>query len=409
MRILHLLSQRPECTGSGIYLQNIISQAAAAGHRNYLVAGIPLHSPPLLTSIDEEDCAFVTFSGGDLPFPVPGMSDVMPYASSRFRDLNPGEIEAYRAAFARRIRQAAAIFQPEIVHTHHLWLMSSLARQLLPDLPMVVTCHSTDLRQFHNCPHLRQLVAAPCRAIDRVMALSPHQAEQITALYHIPGERIRVVGGGFDDVLFVRGEKRPGPPVHILYAGKLSRAKGVIWLLRAMQRVAHLPVHLHLAGSGSGVEEAECQALAEQLAGKITLHGRVPQERLAELMRESHLFILPSFFEGLPLVLLEALASGCRVAATDLPGCREILGAGEPDLVELLHLPPLKGVDIPHAEDEPRLEAMLAQCLERQAIRIMASPNPDPAAAARLTMPYNWRSVFAKVAGVYQEALSGDG
>lgn len=409
MRILHLLSQRPECTGSGIYLQNIIRRAAAAGHRNFLVAGIPLDTPPLLTSIDEEHCSFVTFSGGDLPFPVPGMSDVMPYASSRFRDLDPGEIEAYRAAFARRIGQAAATFRPEIVHTHHLWLMSSLARQLLPDLPMVVTCHSTDLRQFHNCPHLRPLVAAPCRAIDRVMALSPHQAEEITALYHIPGERIRVVGGGFDDALFGRGEKRPAPPVHILYAGKLSRAKGVIWLLRAMQRVARLPVHLHLAGSGSGKEEAECKELAAQLAGKVTLHGRVPQERLAELMRESHLFILPSFFEGLPLALLEALASGCRVVATDLPGCREILGAGDPDLVELLPLPPLKGVDIPHAEDEPRLEAMLARCLERQVGRIMASPNPDPAAAARLTLPYSWRSVFARVAGVYQEALSGAG
>jgi hypothetical protein len=89
VRILHLLSQRPECTGSGIYLQNIIDQAAAAGHRNFLVAGIPLDSPPRLACIDGEHCSFVTFSGGDLPFPVPGMSDVMPYASSRFRDLDP--------------------------------------------------------------------------------------------------------------------------------------------------------------------------------------------------------------------------------------------------------------------------------------------------------------------------------
>ncbi|MFZ5796979.1 MAG: glycosyltransferase family 4 protein [Desulfobulbus sp.] len=406
MRILHLLSQRPECTGSGIYLQNIIDQAAAAGHRNFLIAGVPLDSPPLLPCLDGEQCSFVTFSGGDLPFPVPGMSDVMPYASSRFRDLNPGEIEAYRAAFALRIRRAAATFRPEIVHTHHLWLMSSLARQLLPDLPMVVTCHSTDLRQFHNCPHLRPLVAPPCRAIDRIMALSPHQAEQITSLYRIPGKRIQVVGGGFDDALFSRGVKRRAPPVHILYAGKLSRAKGVLWLLRTMQRIVHLPVHLHLAGSGSGEEEAECQALAGHLAGKITRHGRVSQERLAELMRESHLFVLPSFFEGLPLVLLEALASGCRVTATDLPGCREILGAGDPDLVELLPLPPLKGVDIPHQENEPGLETMLARCLERQIGRIIASPNPDPAAAARLTLPYSWRSVFARVAGVYQEALS---
>jgi glycosyltransferase involved in cell wall biosynthesis len=409
MRILHLLSQRPECTGSGIYLQNIIGQAAAAGHRNFLVAGIPLNAPPRLSCIDEDHCSYVTFDGGDLPFPVPGMSDVMPYASSRFRDLNAAEIEAYRAAFARRIGQAAAIFQPEMIHTHHLWLMSSLARQLQPELPMVVTCHSTDLRQYLNCPHLRPMVEGPCRAMDLVMALSAHQAERITGLYQIPGVRIRVVGGGYDDTLFFRGEKEPAPLVHILYAGKLSRAKGVVWLLRALMRLENLPAHLHLAGSGSGEEEAECQALAGRLAGRVTLHGRLPQEQLAALMRKSHLFILPSFYEGLPLVLLEALASGCRVVATDLPGCRELLGAGDPDLVELLALPPLKGVDAPCPEDEPGLEALLAECLARQVRRIMASPTPDQAAAARLTAPCNWRAVFARVAAVYEEVLSAHG
>lgn len=409
MRILHLLSQRPECTGSGIYLQNIIDQAAAGGHRNFLVAGIPLNAPPKLSCIDEAHCAFVTFDGGDLPFPVPGMSDVMPYASSRFRDLESLEIEAYRAAFARRIRQAVETFRPVMTHTHHLWLMSCLARQLLPDFPMVVTCHSTDLRQFINCPRLRQVVEEPCRAMDRVMALSRHQAERITALYRIPEEQIRVVGGGYDDALFSWGKKEPAPPVHILYAGKLSRAKGVVWLLRALIRLDDPSVHLHLVGSGSGEEAAECQALAGRLAGRVILHGRLPQERLAALLRKSHLFVLPSFYEGLPLVLLEALASGCRVVATDLPGCRELLGAGDPDLVELLALSPLKGIDAPYPEDEPGLESMLAGCLERQVQRITASSTPDRAAADRLTAPCNWRAVFARVAAVYGEVLSAHG
>jgi glycosyltransferase involved in cell wall biosynthesis len=409
MRILHLLSQRPECTGSGIYLQNIIEQAAGIGHENFLVAGIPHNTVPRLTSIDQAHTAFVTFSGGDLPFPVPGMSDVMPYTSSRFSELGAGAIEAYRAAFAGRIQQAIKTFRPELIHTHHLWLMSSLARELLPGLPMVVTCHSTDLRQFINCPHLRPSVVAPCRTIDRVMALSPHQAERITELYQIPEERIRVVGGGFDGTLFVWSDKQPAPPAHLLYAGKLSRSKGVPWLLRSLAQLDHLPIHLHLVGSGSGEEEAECKELAARVTGRVTLHGRVPQERLAELMRASHLFILPSFFEGLPLVLLEALACGCRVVATDLPGCREMLGQGDPDLVELLPLPPLQDVDSPYPHDKPALEAMLVACIERQVRRIMASPGPDPVAVAGLTRPYTWQSVFARVDAVYEEAVSERG
>ena len=409
MRILHLLSQQPEFTGSGIYLQNLIEQAAGLGHENFLVAGIPLGSSPRLACLDLEHSSFVSFNGGDLPFPIPGMSDEMPYASSRFSELQDNEIAAYQAAFSLGIKQAIDTFQPDIIHTHHLWLMSSVARQLEPQIPMVVTCHSTDLRQFIKCPRFRPMVETSCRAIDRVMALSPDQAKQIGELYQIPKHRIQVVGGGFDDQIFQWKQKETGPPVHLLYAGKLSRAKGVLLLLRSLAKLSQLPIHLHLVGSGSGKEEAECRKLAAQLHDRVTLHGRLPQHRLASLMRTSHLFILPSFFEGLPLVLLEALASGCRVVATDLPGCREILGPREPGLVDLLHLPPLKDVDRPYPEDEARLETMLAECIERQTRRILKSPSPDPLAVSKLTSPFTWQSVFAKVDTIYQELLSARG
>ena len=66
-----------------------------------------------------------------------------------------------------------------------------------------------------------------------------------------------------------------------------------------------------------------------------------------KLLRRCHLFILPSFYEGLPLVLLEALASGCRIITTDLSGCRELLDAADPDLVEFVELPVLQEIDRP--------------------------------------------------------------
>ncbi len=405
MRILHLLSQRPECTGSGVYLQNVIDLARRAGHQNMLLAGIPAGPPPCLPCLDGQDFCYLTFSGGELPFPVAGMSDVMPYESSRFIDLDSEAIEKYQKAFAGKIAEAVSSFRPDIIHSHHLWLMTSTARLLLPDIPMVTTCHSTDLRQYINCPHLREKVTMPCRKIDRVMALSNDQAGRIEALYGIAPERIRVVGGGFNGTLFVEAKKQPLPPCEMVYAGKLSQSKGVPWLLRTIKRLDNLPLRLHLLGSGSGGEEEECQALAAELGERVILHGRVSQQELAGILGKSHLFILPSFYEGLPLVLLEALACGCRIVTTDLPGSRAIFGNSKSDLVELVALPPLEEVDKPFDKDWPQLETMLAEAISRQFQRIMKGSRPTPEEIAELTSSYTWEEVFSRIETVYAEAL----
>lgn len=88
MRILHVIAQKPGHTGSGIFLMNLIRVAAQRGHDQCLVAGISagdgkcgqdmpanLHFIPVL------------FETNELPFPVPGMSDEMPYPSTRYRQM----------------------------------------------------------------------------------------------------------------------------------------------------------------------------------------------------------------------------------------------------------------------------------------------------------------------------------
>ncbi|MBL4903404.1 MAG: glycosyltransferase family 4 protein [Desulfocapsa sp.] len=405
MKILHLLSQRPECTGSGVYLQNVIAQAKRAGHQNMLLAGIPVGTRPFLPCMKGHVSSFLTFSGGDLPFPVSGMSDVMPYKSSRFIDLTEEEIETYQEAFSAKIKDAVFSFQPDIIHSHHLWLMTSTARLLFPDIPMVATCHSTDLRQYLNCPHLRGKVTGACRKIDRIMALGRDQAEQIRTLYGIAAQNIHIVGGGFNDTVFVEADKPTIPPCEIVYAGKLSCAKGVPWLLRTMKRLSRLPLRLHLLGSGSGEEEKLCKTLAAELGSRVILHGRVSQQELARIMGNSHLFVLPSFYEGLPLVLLEALACGCRIISTDLPGCREIFGRSENDMLKLLPLPSLEKVDKPFERDWPRLETMLAGAITEQVKHVMDGSRPAPGVITALTAPYTWENVFSRIEAVYNAVL----
>ncbi len=407
MNILHVISQHPASTGSGIYLQNLLRQAFAAGHRNLLVAGVASGGIPSLDGIDESCCRFVTFDGGDLDFVIPGMSDVMPYASSCFSGLSSDEILRYEAVFAEKIGGLADNFAIDIIHSHHLWLASAVARKTLPEVPMVTSCHSTDLRQLVNCRHLQGKVLDGCRSIDRVLALSSGQADQIASLYGFEHDRIDIIGSGFDERLFTFSEKNHSGPVQLLYAGKLSYAKGVDWLLRVCAGFSADAVHLHLVGAGFGDEERHCLELAGQLGERVTVHGVLSQIQLAALMRICHVCILPSFYEGLPLVLLEALASGCRIVTTALPGCRELLEGAPADLVAFVDLPAMSAIDRPDPGDWDMLDALLGDALRNVVGRVAENPAPSLPEITAITGRAKWDLVFSRIEKAYTRAIQG--
>jgi glycosyltransferase involved in cell wall biosynthesis len=407
LKILHLISQHPESTGSGFYLQNIIRQASAAGHHNFLIAGITGDRIPEIPGIDRDCCRFVRFAEGDLNFTIPGMSNVMPYPSSRFDSLNAEQLTAYERAFAETIRHTALEFSPDILHSHHLWLASSVARRVLPDIPLVTSCHSTDLRQFVQCPHLRERVQPNCLKIDRVLALSHYQAEKIREVYGITTERIDIIGGGYDKELFTPSIKAQAPPINLLYAGKLSLAKGVDWLLRTFTGLQDPRLHLHLAGSGSGEETRQCLHLVEKDGSRVTVHGRINQRELARLMGSCHIFVLPSFYEGLPLVLLEALAAGCRIIATDLPGCLELLAGAGPDLATFVNLPALSTIDRPAPKDWEILQTRLAAAITDMANRVHIAPSPSLVEISGITSVFSWQEVFKRILSSYEKAMVG--
>ena len=407
LKILHVLSQRPDATGSGIYIQAMLREAASAGHQNALVSGVQCDCPARPDGVKANDCRFVTFGAdnAEIPFTIVGMSDVMPYASTRFCDLSPAQIDDYETGFARNLEAAVSTFRPDIIHSHHLWLVTALTRRLFPEIPMIVSCHGSDLRQFENCPGLAKRVVQACRRLEAVLALSHAQKQTIVDLYNIPSERVHVVGAGYNDGLFVPSTKPLPPPVEIVYAGKLSRAKGVAWMLRALGRIATPQWHLHLIGGGSGPQKAQCLELAGALGRRVTVYGAIPQDQLAEHMRRAHLFVLPSFFEGLPLVVIEALASGCRIVATKLPGVRELVGGMGAEFIDLVELPRLYEVDKPDPADEPRFEKNLQGAIQRQIHAAHRQPEIDLSLVGNQMAAFSWQGVFQKIESLYADRV----
>jgi glycosyltransferase involved in cell wall biosynthesis len=405
IKILHVLAQRPDSTGSGIYLQSIMREAAACGHDNFMVAGIQSDSDAELQGVSADQCRFIRFNGPDIPFPIPGMTDIMPYPSVRYADLTPDQLATYETVFKAVLTEVHKRFQPDIIHTHHLWIVTSLVRRLFPDTPIVATCHGTDLRQFNNCPHLREKVLSGCSRLDAAMALSAPQKKDIESVYRLPAEKVTVTGAGYNDTVFSVSVKPAPPPVQIVYAGKLWNAKGLPWLLKALQRVRAPAWQLHMVGGGKGKEKEDCLRLARELGGRVLVHGQVPQARLAALFRQSHLFVLPSLYEGLPLVLLEALACGCRLIATKLPGVMEVVGGVETGFISLVQTPRLRNLDQPYPEDLPAFEQNLARALDKQISAAVRSPQIDLREVADRLAAFTWKGVFAKVQQVYAGVL----
>jgi len=401
MKVLHVLGQRPEKTGSGIYVHAIMRTSQAHGFSNHMLAGIPAGDLPGLAGLSADSCTYVFFESAELPFPVTGMSDVMPYKSSLFRDLQDERLTAYKRAFGRALQETVLQFEPDVIHSNHLFVLTALVRKNFPDVPLVTTCHGTDLRQYHNCRHLRPFVRKYCRDIDRVIALTHDQKDDIVQAYDIPADRIVVTGGGYDESIFNRVPKAPAGTVQILYAGKFNRSKGVPWLLQSLKVLGDRDWHLHMAGGGQGPEYETCLALADELGARVTVHGYVNHQRLSELMKQAHIQVLPSFFEGLPLVLFEGLASGCRLIATNLSGFTEIFRPARPDTVHLIDLPPLETIDRPYKKDEARMENMLAAALETMMVKVRHSPDFNDAGADAIARRYTWQRVFEKVLAVY--------
>jgi glycosyltransferase involved in cell wall biosynthesis len=141
---------------------------------------------------------------------------------------------------------------------------------------------------------------------------------------------------------------------------------------------------------------------------RVVLHGQLAQPELAALMRRCALCVLPSFYEGLPLVLVEALACGCRLLSTDLPGVRTALVPQLRDALQLVPTPRLIGVDQPHPADLPAF----VDALERAVEKALDSPSPCGASGSFATMleSFRWGSVFSRVEEVWRVLMQrGDG
>ena len=258
----------------------------------------------------------------------------IPVHSLRMKPGRPNPLAVARlAAIIRQIR-------PRVLHSHmfHANLMARLMRLVFPIPVVISTLHSTAESSRHSTgTRWRDWAYRATDALaDTTVAVSQAVAERHAAARAVPRARLRVIPNAVDAEQFrpdaVRGrplreELGAGSDFVWLAAGRLMWKKDYPTMLRA---AASLPTGT-LWIAGAGPLEAELTALARELGARARFLGA--RDDLASLMNAADGLVLSSVVEGLPMVLLEAAASGLPCVTTDAGGARDAVLDGETGFV----------------------------------------------------------------------------
>ena len=394
MKILSILAQKPSSTGSGIYLTELLKSFHKMGEEQAVVYGVTKEDK--LPEFSGVKAYPVYYESKNLPFPVLGMSDEMPYRSTRYRDLTEEMLESFRFAFLQKIQEAVEEFRPDILLCHHLYLLTALVREAFPNLPIYGFCHNTDLRQMEKHSLKREFIQENIRNLDRIFTPKEAQKKEVIRVYGVDPDKIRNIAVGYNeerfflpkgDILFRGGIPRrrrvslpngevleKGEALDLLFAGKLGEKKGVFSLLRAVEEFYKeegqiCPLRLFLAGDNGNLEEKEAvYALAKSCSYPIYFLGRLDQEELVKFYQFSDIFTLPSFFDAVPLTVLEALACGNKVVLTDLEGLEDFFKENTPaSPVFFVNLPVMQNQDEMREEDTAAFEMKLKESIKKAA------------------------------------------
>jgi glycosyltransferase involved in cell wall biosynthesis len=419
VKILHIIAQLPHCTGSGIYFRNCVEEFGVLGFEQRAL--FATQDGFEFDALDSKYQYHVAFKTDELPFPVAGMSDIMPYESTVYSLMTEDMLESWSTAFRWQMQQARSEFMPDVVFLHHLWIVTSLALHVFPNQFKLAFCHNTDLRQARQHPEMKSRHVNNLDMLDLVFALSDEQAVGISHEFGIDSKKIVPLGGAVDQRIFYprpdRARERSvkcsrnitrklAEPIRIAYAGKIERSKGIFELVAAFKQALKSEGNMHLSIMGTLTKESKEQ-LRDHISDceSIELIEVENQDELADRLRQQDIFVMPSFYEGLGLVAVESLACGLRVVATEIEALMSQLGdrINASDVIEYVTMPGIYDTDKPIEEDIPAFIDRLGEALLLQASRIRADTKISPEIQEEIKT-HTWTNLSARINGILHQS-----
>lgn len=163
----------------------------------------------------------------------------------------------------------------------------------------------------------------------KVVGVSEHTSQNLVNYEKISKNKIITIPNGIDESIYNikinKDNKKkelgidPSSPV-IGLGVRLTQQKGITYLLKAMTSIISAFPDITLLIAGQGESESELKNEAKELGVDKNIRFIGPRMDMPEILKILDLYVLPSIFEGLPMVLLEAMAAGCPIVATDVGG-----------------------------------------------------------------------------------------
>ncbi len=241
------------------------------------------------------------------------------------------------AAVARWIQNHLKLRELDIVLTP--WLFPDacgVQRALGPQASrQLAIAQGSDVHRYLKLPMRCRAILRMTHEVGAVITRS-RDLGSLLATAGSPTHKVHPIYNGVDTECFHPGSKEPiRPDLHLpadrrvaVFVGNFLPVKGIDLLIRGIAEAAHRGPEIHLVLIGSGPLEKDLRHLANELGISDRLHwpGRLPPPKVADYMRAADVVCLSSLNEGLPNVVLEAMACGRPVISTDVGGIHEVLG-----------------------------------------------------------------------------------
>ena len=403
--VVMVASSYPRFPGDsvGTFMEPIAKSVAARGHDVHVVA--PWH--PLVRRPAQEDGVSFHFYKYA---PAPSLN-VFGYAAALRADVSLRGAAYVAAPLAlaagwRTARAVARRHRATVMHGHWVIPGGPVAAAAAPRLPLVISLHGSDVyvaETFAPARFVARRVFARAGAITACSADLGRRAEALGA----DRARVEVVPYGVDADRFrpdplIRAKRRAGlgiasqVPV-VFAAGRLVRKKGFEYLIDAAAALpASAGILTVIAGAGDLEPELRAQAAASKLDGdRVRFIGNLTQDEVGEWLATADVIVVPSVrddsgnVDGLPNIVLEALASGTPLVATPAGGIGSVIDHDR------------TGVIVPE-RDAAALANAIAVLAADPAKRLALGEAGRAAVKAR----YGWEFAAARFEAAYDRALA---
>lgn len=285
--------------------------------------------------------------------------------------------------------------QPDLIHINTLPFLTSIqsvriAKKL--GMPSILHVHGVigiynKILDFAQYAFIRTLLRTAFHDATLVICLTKNDAFEVQK-FGCPYRKIRIIPNGVD-------VERFSPRRHlvnnlIFWGGRFIKQKGLEYLIRAMHIIVKTKPSIKLVMTGDGPLFPKISNMIKKfnLTKNVIFWGFVHREKLPSIISSCSICVLPSLKEGMPFMLLEAMACGRPVIGSDIPGINDVISHGE------------NGILVPPKNSEALADAIML-LMENKELRNRLGRN----ARQFVIKNYSWDVITEKIEIVYNEAM----